>query len=79
FLSGFITSPACEACGHPSESRAHYLLECPLLEPFRQPLHDAARRAGHFGSLHVATLLSEPKVLKALGGFIEASRRFERH
>ncbi|KAJ7032101.1 hypothetical protein C8F04DRAFT_1262268 [Mycena alexandri] len=77
FKSGFIVSPACEACGDPSESRAHYLLQCLPLEPLRQPLHDATRSAGHFGSLHIATLLSEPKVFKALGAFIEASGRFE--
>jgi ribonuclease HI len=77
--SGFIQSPACEACGEPFETRAHYLLQCPTLEPLRQPLHDAAKRAGHYGSLHVSPLLSEPKVLKALGVFIEASRRFETH
>ncbi|KAJ7761780.1 hypothetical protein B0H16DRAFT_1236194, partial [Mycena metata] len=75
--SGFVDSPACEACGDPSESRAHYLLQCPVYEPFRQPLHDAARRAGHFGSLHLYVLLNEPKVIKALAGFIEATRRFK--
>ncbi|KAJ7649106.1 hypothetical protein DFH06DRAFT_917718, partial [Mycena polygramma] len=74
--SGFTNSPACEVCGEPYETRAHFLLQCPILEPLRQPLHDAARRAGHFGSLHVSTLLSEPKVLKALGSFIDASHRF---
>ncbi|KAJ7731665.1 hypothetical protein B0H16DRAFT_1329173, partial [Mycena metata] len=76
--SGFITSPACEACGEPFETRAHYLLQCPVLEPLCQPLHKAAKCAGHFGSLHVAPLLSEPKILKALGTFIEASARFEK-
>ncbi|KAJ7776420.1 hypothetical protein B0H16DRAFT_1879724 [Mycena metata] len=75
--SGFVQSPACEACGEPFETRAHYLLQCPVLEPFRQPLHDAARSAGHFGSLHVSTLLTEHKTLKALGAFIEASARFD--
>ncbi|KAJ7695873.1 hypothetical protein B0H16DRAFT_1750515 [Mycena metata] len=76
--SGFTNSPACEACGEAFETRAHYLLQCPVLEPLRQPLHDTAMRAGLVGSLHVSTLLSEPKVLKALGTFIEASGRFER-
>ncbi|KAJ7153379.1 hypothetical protein C8R46DRAFT_837570, partial [Mycena filopes] len=74
--SGFIASPACEACGEPFETRAHYLLQCPVLEPLRQPLHHAAKRAGHFGALHVSTLLSEPKTLKALGAFILSSARF---
>ncbi|KAJ7137236.1 hypothetical protein C8R46DRAFT_922460 [Mycena filopes] len=77
YKSGFVQSPACELCGAPSESRTHYLLECPVLEPLRQPLHDAARSADHFGSLHVSVLLNEPKVHKALGAFVVASRRFE--
>ncbi|KAJ7142206.1 hypothetical protein C8R46DRAFT_920272 [Mycena filopes] len=77
FKSGFTASPACELCGHPSESRAHFLLQCPVLEHLRQPLHDAARHAGHFGSLHVATLLTEPKVFKALGKFVESTGRFQ--
>ncbi|KAJ7144683.1 hypothetical protein C8R46DRAFT_810996, partial [Mycena filopes] len=74
--SGFTDSPACEACGAAYETRAHFLLECPALEHLRQPLHDAARRAGHFGTLHLTTLLNEPKTLKAMAVFIHASGRF---
>ncbi|KAJ7798198.1 hypothetical protein B0H14DRAFT_3157041 [Mycena olivaceomarginata] len=29
FKSGFIASPACDACGAARETRSHYLLECP--------------------------------------------------
>ncbi|KAJ7187508.1 hypothetical protein GGX14DRAFT_383517, partial [Mycena pura] len=74
--SGFIDSPACEACGDPFETRAHYLLECPAWEPARQSLYTASRSAGLFGSLHVAPLLSHPKILKALGKFVETTGRF---
>src|ERR1700761_2667846 len=59
-----------------SETRAHFLLECPVLEPLRQPLHDAARAAGTFGPLHVGPLLNDPKLLKACAKFVEASGRF---
>ncbi|KAF7372207.1 reverse transcriptase [Mycena venus] len=76
FKSGFITLPACEACGAPYETRAHFLLECPAWEPHRQPLHAAARKAGIFGPLHVTPLLSEPKLLRSLANFVEATNRF---
>ncbi|KAJ7734619.1 hypothetical protein B0H16DRAFT_1236860, partial [Mycena metata] len=74
--SGFVDSPACEACGEHYETRAHYLLQCPALEPIRRHLYDAARHAGHFGALHLSTLLDEPKMFKAVATFIEASGRF---
>ncbi|KAJ7116755.1 hypothetical protein C8R46DRAFT_827896, partial [Mycena filopes] len=74
--SGFTNSAACDACGAPFETRAHFLLECPALEHLWQPLHDAARSAGHFGPLHLSTLLGEPKMLKSMGAFIQASGRF---
>ncbi|KAJ7841802.1 hypothetical protein B0H14DRAFT_2782179, partial [Mycena olivaceomarginata] len=37
YKSGFIASPACDACGVARETRSHYLLECPVLEPLRPP------------------------------------------
>jgi hypothetical protein len=76
FKSGFIDSPACDVCGATFETRAHFLPECPVLEPFRQPLHDAARAAGMFGPLHVGPLLNDPNLLKASAKFVEASGRF---
>ncbi|KAJ7499613.1 hypothetical protein FB451DRAFT_1205969 [Mycena latifolia] len=74
--SGFIPSAACDACGAAFETRAHFLLECPVWEPLRQPLHAASRTAGLFGPLHLAPLLSHPKLLKSMGKFVEATRRF---
>ncbi|KAJ7206091.1 hypothetical protein GGX14DRAFT_367534 [Mycena pura] len=74
--SGFIDSAACEACGDPFETRAHFLLECQAWEPARQQLYIASRSAGIPGSLYVAPLLSHPKLLKALGKFVEATDRF---
>ncbi|KAJ7619975.1 hypothetical protein DFH06DRAFT_1010832, partial [Mycena polygramma] len=76
FKSGFIQSPACEACGAAHETRAHFLLECPAWEPFRKPLHDASSSAGIFGPLHVSPLLTNPKLLTSLGKFIDATGRF---
>jgi ribonuclease HI len=76
FKSGFTDSPACDACSAAFETRAHFLLECPILEPLRRPLHDAARAAGMFGPLHVGALLNDPKLLKATAKFVEASGRF---
>jgi ribonuclease HI len=76
FKSGFVNSPACEACGAAHETRAHFLLECPLWEPLRQPLHAASRSAELFGPLHVSPLLTHPKLLKALGKFVEDTGRF---
>ncbi|KAF8143011.1 hypothetical protein K438DRAFT_1634433, partial [Mycena galopus ATCC 62051] len=76
FKSGFIDSPACDACGATFETQAHFLLECPVLEPLCQPLHDTARAAGLFGPLLVGPLLNEPKLLKASAKFVEASGRF---
>ncbi|KAJ7820836.1 hypothetical protein B0H14DRAFT_3472017 [Mycena olivaceomarginata] len=76
FKSGFTDSPACDACGAAFETRSHFLLECSVLEPLREPLHTAARAAGMFGPLHVGPLLNEPKLLKAIAKFVEASGRF---
>jgi hypothetical protein len=76
FKSGFTSSPACEACGAAYETRAHFLLSCLAWEHLRQPLHEASRAAGFFGPLHVTPLLSEPKLLKPLSKFIEATGRF---
>ncbi|KAJ7210355.1 hypothetical protein GGX14DRAFT_363291, partial [Mycena pura] len=75
--SGLIESPACDACGDPFETRAHFLLNCPAWEPARQPLYAASRSAGQLGPLHVAPLLSHPKILKVLGKFVETTGRLE--
>ncbi|KAJ6540060.1 hypothetical protein DFH09DRAFT_1368626 [Mycena vulgaris] len=37
--SGFVDSAACDACGDPFETRAHFLLECQSWEPARQSLY----------------------------------------
>ncbi|KAF7372215.1 reverse transcriptase [Mycena venus] len=76
FKSGFISSPACDACGAAYETRAHFLLECQAWEPLRKPLHSAAKEAGLFGPLHVSPLLCEPKLLRAVSNFVEATGRF---
>ncbi|KAF7372016.1 reverse transcriptase [Mycena venus] len=76
FKSGFIASSACDACGAAYETRAHFLLECPSWEPLRRPLHSVAKDAGLFGPLHVSPLLCEPKLLRAIAGFVEATGRF---
>ncbi|KAJ7259047.1 hypothetical protein C8J57DRAFT_1073384, partial [Mycena rebaudengoi] len=75
---GVIGSPWCEACGAANETRAHYLLECPRWEPYRQLLHDACRTVGLFGSLHLSPILSNPKLLKPQAGFVEATKCFDR-
>ncbi|KAJ6556099.1 hypothetical protein B0H19DRAFT_947973, partial [Mycena capillaripes] len=77
FKSGFVNSPSCDACGAVYETRAHFLLKCPIWEPFCRPLHTASHKARFFGPLHLTPLLSEPKILKAIAGFIEATGRFE--
>lgn len=74
--SGFTDSAACEACGAAFETRAHFLLECPVWEPYRQPLHNASERAGLFGPLHVSPLLTHRKLLKSIGKFVETTGRF---
>ncbi|KAJ7711872.1 hypothetical protein B0H16DRAFT_1744737 [Mycena metata] len=76
-LIGVVESPRCEACGAANETRAHYLLECPHWEPFRQPLHTACREVGFYGSLHLAPLLTSPKLLKPMAAFVEATGRFK--
>lgn len=78
FKSGFVASPACEDCGAPFETRAHYILECPAWELHRQPLHAAARKVGIFGTLHLSPLLTHPKLLASMGSFVEATGRFAR-
>jgi hypothetical protein len=60
FKSDFISSPACDAYGSPHEIRAYFLLECPAWEHLRQPLHDAAKTTGLFGSLHLSPILTHP-------------------
>ncbi|KAJ7770721.1 hypothetical protein B0H16DRAFT_1452136 [Mycena metata] len=47
------------------------------LNTFALPSMLAARAAGHFDSLHMSTLLSEPKVLKATGAFVQSSGQFD--
>ncbi|KAJ7024995.1 hypothetical protein C8F04DRAFT_1269741 [Mycena alexandri] len=74
---GAIGSPRCEACGAANETRAHYVLECPRWEPYRQPLHVACRKVGLFGSIHLSPILSNPKLLGPLAGFVEATKRFD--
>ncbi|KAF8142185.1 hypothetical protein K438DRAFT_1473863, partial [Mycena galopus ATCC 62051] len=74
--AGFVSSPACQACGAAKETRAHFILECPVWEPLHQPLHTACRAIGIYGPLHVSPLLSNPKLLKAFGAFVEATGRF---
>ncbi|KAJ7029710.1 hypothetical protein C8F04DRAFT_1398250 [Mycena alexandri] len=76
FKAGLTNSPACDACGAAKESRAHFILDCPVWEPHRQPLYGACYAAGFFGSLHLAPLLNEPKVLTAFSKFLDATGRF---
>ncbi|KAJ7679876.1 hypothetical protein B0H17DRAFT_1333920 [Mycena rosella] len=78
FRTGLIDSPTCEDCGAPYETRAHFILECPVWEPLCQPLHLASRELGHFGSLHLSPLLTHPKLLTCMSKFMEVTRRFAR-
>ncbi|KAJ7190488.1 hypothetical protein GGX14DRAFT_382089, partial [Mycena pura] len=68
-------SPACEACGAP-ETRTHFLLHCPAWEHLRPALQHASYRAGLLGAVDVPSLLSHPKLIKALVSFISATGRF---
>ncbi|KAJ7137944.1 hypothetical protein C8R44DRAFT_868306 [Mycena epipterygia] len=74
--SDFVDSAACKVCGDPFETRTHFLLECQSWEPACHQLYTPSRSAGLFGSLHVAPLLSHPKLLKALRKFVEATDQF---
>ncbi|KAJ6469790.1 hypothetical protein C8R47DRAFT_913127, partial [Mycena vitilis] len=76
FKAGLTGSPACAACGAAVETRAHFVLECPAWEHLRQPLHDACRAIGLFGSLHLSPLLANPKLLKPFAKFVESTGRF---
>ncbi|KAJ7740265.1 hypothetical protein DFH07DRAFT_751781, partial [Mycena maculata] len=67
---------ACASCGAAYETRAHYLLECPVWEPLRQPLHAASKKSGFFGPLHVSQLLTDPHVLWTTAKFVEETGRF---
>ncbi|KAJ7866521.1 hypothetical protein B0H13DRAFT_1449290, partial [Mycena leptocephala] len=71
----FIPS-ACDACSAASETRAHFLLECPAWELHRQPLYSACKSINIFGPLTVSPLLTEPKLLRTFAKFIEATGRF---
>ncbi|KAJ7199097.1 hypothetical protein C8J57DRAFT_1737139 [Mycena rebaudengoi] len=73
--SGFIASDACNACGAPFDTRAHYLA-FPAWDRLRPPLFRASMAAGSFfGSLYLPTLLNDT-LLKSLAKFIEATGRF---
>ncbi|KAJ7231768.1 hypothetical protein C8J57DRAFT_1533427 [Mycena rebaudengoi] len=74
--SGFIPSPACDACGAPYETRAHFLLACPAWEHLRPPLYRASMAAGSFGALYLPTLLNDTLLLKPIAKFVEATGRF---
>ncbi|KAF7372324.1 reverse transcriptase [Mycena venus] len=77
FRCRLTQSPACDACGTAFETRIHYLLHCPAYEPLRPPLQAASYKADILGAVDVRSLLSHPKLLKALITFINLSRRFK--
>ncbi|KAJ7268401.1 hypothetical protein C8J57DRAFT_1509586 [Mycena rebaudengoi] len=74
--SGFILSPACNACGAPYETRAHFLLACPAWEHLRPPFYRASMAVGSFGALYLPTLLNDTLLLKPVAKFVEATGRF---
>lgn len=76
FRCRLAPSPACDACGAPKETRAHFLLHCPAWEHLRQPLQFASYNAGVLGAVDVRTLLNHPKLLKPVIKFITDTHRF---
>ncbi|KAF7372330.1 reverse transcriptase [Mycena venus] len=76
FRCRLAPSPACEACGAPWETRAHFLLHCPAWEYLRPPLQLASFKAGVLGSIDVRMLLNHLKLLKLVISFIAQMHRF---
>ncbi|EIW75938.1 hypothetical protein CONPUDRAFT_25691, partial [Coniophora puteana RWD-64-598 SS2] len=75
FLSRFVPdiTPTCLACGTASESVHHFLVACPSHRVHRDRLK---MKLGARRSLDVNTLLSDPKALRPLFAFINATGRF---
>ena len=68
-----VDSPQCPACGHPKETPEHFLLQCPKYAHKRWPLLNQTRgRPPKF-----TVLLSNPKYLKPLANYMDATGRFE--
>ncbi|KAF8176381.1 hypothetical protein K438DRAFT_1436261, partial [Mycena galopus ATCC 62051] len=76
FRCRLTNSPMCPACGAPYETRAHFLLQCPIWEPFRIHLQSASYSAGLLGAVSIQSLLHEPALLKATMAFIHKTGRF---
>jgi hypothetical protein len=68
-----IDNPRCPACGHPTETVEHYLLQCPKYAHERWSL---LRRAGGTPP-KLTRLLASEKLMVPLINFIEASERFK--
>lgn len=71
-----VDSPTCPSCGAPFETRTHFLLHCPSWEHLRAPLQRASFNADLLGAVDITSLLSHPKLLKAITTFIAATGRF---
>jgi hypothetical protein len=68
-------SPACNACGA-LETRIHFPLHCPAWEHLRPALQHASYNADLLGTVDLPSLLTHPKLLKALIPFVAATDRF---
>jgi hypothetical protein len=67
-----VDSPHCPACGHFKETLEHFLLFCPSYEHERWLIKNAI--GGYLPK--IARLLTDPKLLRPLANFIEASGRY---
>jgi ribonuclease HI len=69
---GKTDSPICPACRQESETIIHFLIHCPAYHTQRQKLrYETGGR-----NIDITSLLTKPKPMKALIGFIKQTRRW---
>jgi hypothetical protein len=68
-----VDSPRCPACGHPSETVEHFILQCPK---YAHEHWSLLRRAGG-PPPKLSRLLASEKLLVPLTNYIEATERFK--
>ena len=59
-------------CGHPQQTRAHVLTECPIYDAYRHHLRTVSR------TLSIPVILSTKSGLQALAKFVNESHAFSK-
>ena len=73
YYARFVPSESVSCpCGHPQQTRAHVLTECPIYDPYRHHLRTVSR------TLSIPVILSTKSGLQALAKFVNESHAFSK-